>query len=486
MNEKELYQQSVLQNLADDESILAMARSTASKTSSPERDFAAKPVRRANRVRRLAAWGMTALALVLILTIAIPLGVRALAKLPSVAAVPGEPTPVPKAKPAVVTYVSDEPIWQEIAADFDVTVGAPLYNEETLTLLLDFHGLSGLSVYEEGVDFGCTPDMEGYGLTVKTVSPENVWYYLGDQESDEPYRTGKRIYRTSAYNHLIAVLPDGSTLNGWISAPLDDAMLPQLDFDLSDAPASGLDPDAFNAQTRAWLSENGLLAYAELSVRVSGGQAEADPIERLRRLADENGIVNAALVYEAQELRFTAGKEYPDHEVMLSANLGTVALDVNLCGKNPPRHIIRGQREPVQWSGFAAYAGQAGARPVRYQADTAGVTMRAAQGAYFSLIGPIGFSAQVELPDSWSEAQAEAFMQSLAFTIEADGVPLEKLAYPTITHTSKNIYSLRLGPLLALAMHGVSSLETVRLLPTLSDGTTETTYPDFALTFTVE
>lgn len=496
MKESEFYKTVVQENLVDDDHILELIFEEEPEQLPKEQTqepVVKSPHVRQNRGfswRRMLEVTVAVLAAAIVLVAAIP---TARAEVLSwfgfsrpdeyLAATPDERDPIEEldalitsAAPAdtevKVTYAIDEPLWQEVAKDFHVTLGDAMYDGESLYQVIDFAGISGIGVYENEWGGEWETGIPIPGLTLEPLDGNMAFHFFEDNADTSMFESGAVTYWMGTSNFIVYELPDGTKLNGWVwmqprkedqeffaaSERSQDGMP-----DSSNWPMSEEQVKAFNEATLDHLSAHGLRAVANVTMWADGEKYPGMTREYKKALAnaDENGIVSAKVSYEVfhdlgdkDQLKFTA-------------DLGTVQIDLNAFRSIPEKKLV-GDRTPTEWSGEQTFTGSGWKDQIsyvtNYHADMAGVRMRGGTGK-LNILGIHGLNLAISYPKEWTKEMRYAFARNLDFKVEIDGQE-ERIGSMTVsTEEDGSRISINISE---IPFDVIRTMKTVRLIPYLS------------------
>ena len=369
-------------------------------------------------------------------------------------------TPAPDQKqPVQVTYVSDEPIWQEIAADFSVTLSETFFDGNTLYVAMDFDGLSGYPLYEEESESFTTAGAPRRYLLQEKGSAEELRMMLGnDEQALAPFLSGEAEYLCGPTCELILTLPDRPEVEyrSWmyyLGSAGEDAIIRAFmteygSLDTLDEAGA----EALHRQMWDYFKENGAHVVAMFSQKPDA------------QFADENGIVrfNARFVVDTRRCERS--------EVKLDVDLGTVDVDVTAYKYLPQQRLVPVSSEPVALSGEVVFTETPFKTPGEYVNHTVltdGATLSVKEGGSLNALGIRGVKLCLKLPESWSDKLKFAFATALMFSVQLDEDT--ELLLSCATHADENgDYILELSDEDALLFHVFGKISSIRLVPRIS------------------
>ncbi len=428
MNEQEAYREAVRDQIVNNDRILMQA---------------AKPKQKPQIAwRRVLIPVMTALVVALGLTMAIPSARAEVLRWFSpknageyIASDPEEREPIEElehmiAKPETstvdikVNYVADEPYWREIGENFSVSFGETIYDGEYISILMDFDGLSGYAVVENGE----SPEIPaGTGvplLLAEKLDPEMVRCFRDDYADLSRYLDGSLEVWQGPDNYVRLTLEDGST---WYRR---DVIVPTLRpsdkpfFDSIRELYYKVEPyteeEAQTLRTSLWeyVQANGLRAIAKIYLP-NGEDFTLENGKKIADYLDENGNLKAHVNYCVS---IDHGEET---ETKMDIDLGTVLVNMTAYRDLKQRSIVMPQGE-IALSGDAVI-GIDGWDAERYDfvanrsITLDGVTLRVVNPGEVDLRGVRDIRVLVSMPKEWSEEQKTALAQNLDFDLCIDG-----------------------------------------------------------------
>ena len=381
-------------------------------------------------------------------------------------------TPEPAPEGGKVTFVADDPLWQKIAEDFDATLGQTLYDGTNLYQIVDFApGLCGLPVYENEYACDLPADIPAQGLLTHAIAPDQAFHFYEDDANVSEFLSGKSILWMGPSTSLLLTLPDGSLLGSRLF------MEPRSE-DLAFFKESGRtkfgepenqplrtqeEVDAFNEATVRHLNEHGLRAV--MTCPLWSDYPEEYMTEDYRRAlanADENGILTAKAVLRV------SNDLGDDSEPMLTAELGTVQIDLKAFSALPER-TFSGLPDRVPWSGQIRFTEHAFDEQTpyvtNYLADADGLSLQAVKGTIDAL-GVRDLTVSVQLPAGWTDAQKRAWINNLEFGVEINGevTPFTCAGYPD--QLSSDRYTVTISRLDGIPYDQLDAIQSIRLIPT--------------------
>ena len=369
-------------------------------------------------------------------------------------------TPAPERKqPVQVTYVSDEPVWQEIAADFSVALSETFFDGNMLYVAMDFDGLSGYLLYEDESESFAAAGAPRRFLLQEKGSMENLRMMLGDDEQAlAPFLSGETEYLCGPTCELILTLPDQPEVEyrSWmyyLGSAGEDAINREImtkygSLDTLD------EAGAEELHRRMWeyFKENGARVVAVFSQKPDA------------QYADENGVVrfNARIVVDTRRCERS--------ECKLDVDLGTVDVDVMAYKYLPQQRLVSASAEPVALSGEVAFTETPFMTPGEYVNRTVsmdGAMLTVKEGGSINALGIRGIKLCLKLPECWSDKLKFAFASALMFSAKLDEDT--ELVLSCNTHADENgDYIFELSDEDALLFHVFGKITSIRLIPRIS------------------
>lgn len=325
-----------------------------------------------------------------------------------------------------ITFVSDEPIWQQIASDFRIDIGDTMFDGSDLYITVTLHGLTAL------------PELDAYtgGSITQTAYPADaIAEYFEDGKVPEEYTSGKMTFMEPSWGHYYLKFADGSLAScgqvGTLEANPEIVALFDKNYDeYGEDPLSDADREAISRESIEWLKNKSLVgvvrcwAQDEGLIDREGSHLDMTCFEYFKSQANENGIVTAELIYVAKALD-------PDQSrTLLEADLGTVRFNIDavnrlkqdaLTAKTPsvvfgPQQVKLSYTEWIKTdyddSTFAV---------TNLPADLNGLMMEVENGGFLDALGVHGICIRAALPESWSDEMCKAFKENTRFICEIDG-----------------------------------------------------------------
>ena len=369
-----------------------------------------------------------------------------------------------------VLFAADEPVWQSIANDFGIELGETLVDGESMYLSVRLHGLTAL------------PELDlltGGSATRTVVPPERLYSHFQNGNVPEELRDGSVKYWEPADTVIILILEDGTELTcyGLSSVGGDPTVAGHLASVMNDHPhgekwsfadEEGAEVSRLNSE---WLSGRSVVAAVkfDLAALTEVGIGADDPLEFLSRYADENGMLRTKVVYRACSYPFCP---YSDN-IKLEAEIGTACFDIGAF-QRIEKHLLSPERTAALGSltEVLSYAewlfGEDGDTyaVTNMEADLAGVTFTAEDGAYIDGLGVHNVNISITFPDGWTEEQRMAFIQCLDFYAEANGTRFTISSMGRQSDPEKG-YSFTFR-MIELPYDMLEELGEVRLVPVIS------------------
>lgn len=332
MNERQAYETVVAHQLVDDDKIKRTARS--------------EPAKRPFAVRALKPVGIALAALLLVfgVTMAIPAAraevlswFRPESAQEYLMEAPEDRETVPELDAMIsepernrteihVNYIADEPYWREIGAQFAATLGETICDGKTVSIAIDFDGLSGYPLYEQGAAAEIPAGSPMWLLLAEKIEPEMVRHFMEDNADQTPYLSGSVEWWNGPDCKLVATLDDGTLLNyGSLSLacrPVD------REFCRAFRKAFGMenyraeDVDAIREQVWSHFKANGARAVASIWL----SDAENMRLDSGKTLADYMGADGTVTLHLKYLVSIDHGEEV---ETKLDVDLGTVTVDID-------------------------------------------------------------------------------------------------------------------------------------------------------------
>lgn len=370
-------------------------------------------------------------------------------------------TPAPVKSEITVNFVSDTPYWREIGENFSATLGETMFDGTCAYIMIDFDGLSGYAVHEDGYLYEVPKNTPLHVLLGEKLEPEMVRCFREDRFDDSAFLNGSMEAWTGPDNFLYLTTESGMQLAEYavmmqVMRPEDLALRNELIAKYGDHTYYS-EEAAAEWRERTWehYRENGLRAYAYVY------------LNRLINspLLDENGILRLHARYNVSI----------DHgqtsETKLDVDLGTVEINMKAYQNLKKRQILASS-EPVTLSGETAFSYGVWTLETQYvmtnySVDLNGVAFRVAETGTVDGLGIHNLKIHVAMPDDWSDTQKFAFAKCLSFDIRFDEEQVT-------VGCSADYISQNDGYLIVLNCIGVipsdrlASMTTIQLIPQLT------------------
>lgn len=294
----------------------------------------------------------------------------------------------------------------------DVSLGDAMFDGEAIYQTIHLNGLSGRYLFDEWT----------YGLSTAIRLDEQTALTWGeDGEPDSVELDGERIYFQRANGNIRFELADGTTFAGYLDLPFS-----QTDAFWNSAAARELSQGERSAETerkldalrQAYLNQNGLLAFAEIT-----------PFDWERHV-DADGNLTAKVIYTVWVDEYPPSASMPTTD-LFKAELGTVTVNMQ-AWQTIEKRTLSGAA-PVEWpdetrvlTKWSCAFGDSGADVLyslsRQRANMRGVTVAPTQNSgKIDALGIHDLRLRIDVPASWTDAQREALAASLWFDVRIDG-----------------------------------------------------------------
>lgn len=352
---------------------------------------------------------------------------------------PGEDPaePAKTQEPCKVLYAADEPIWQQIAADFSAAPREAFFDGEALHLSLTLRGLSALPSLDS---------LTGGGATA--------------YDEDTP-----------AY--IFLKLPDGAELSCGPISGLDR----EPGFDSYLRTLNGMRADQISASNIEWLNDRELIGAVKCSVInprtgkgvgtvqiIDGKEIEIPDVWALLSAnADEIGILTADVLYR------TAVDTENGLMKLLEADLGTIKVDLHAF-ERLDRNTLSPESKEIAWSGTIVLSAErqteesAAITVTNTAVDCKGLIFRI-EGGQIDALGVDDLAMTVTMPNEWTAAEQEAFLHSLSFRTETDDEVFIGGSF-TVESVGSGTYRLVYRNR-QLPYERLASMQALRLIPVL-------------------
>lgn len=386
-------------------------------------------------------------------------------------------TAAPKDTQSRILSVVDEPIWQQIANDFSITLNESMFDGNDLYISMTLKGLTALPEIDA---------LTGGRATGTALTVEELEELFEDGNVPGEYRTGEATYVENAAAGIYLLLPDGTELSCGPIRGLDlnegfEAYLKELNDAYPEQQTAAIHA-AISERNMRWLKERALTGVAKCQVRNprtgkgfatvelhNGVEIEIQDVwALLLENAGENGLLTASVRYK------TAAERDSGFTTLLEADLGTITVDL-YAYERLPSHTLSANAETVWESGTAILSFEKW-RPTEDGADAvitmtntevslSGLALRIKGGGTINALGIENVRIAVSMPEAWTTAEREAFLSRLSFYTEIDG---ERFISGAFSHDSDAD-----GDVLLtfhdrqLSYDKLDGAQTIRLIPVL-------------------
>ncbi len=330
-----------------------------------------------------------------------------------------------------ILRVCDEPIWQQIAAEFSMELGETVFDGRNLSLAITMHGLTALPAVETLTG--------GSATQIRIDEADLADYFEGGRVPDE-YLSGDYSAYEWMDGRFWLVLDDGTEVPlgplSRFSLESNPELLAKMK-QLCKTYGTGQQTDAVRAQISADLIE--WLPGKEIRCTVTrpdidrlneyfvkdGALIPVNTfLEGLLAYADKNGVVTGTVLYRINT--DVSGRD----EIKLEAALGTTSFDLaayrsvtgDVLKAAEPAVILGPQTISVTYARFEEQPGKEAVYCVTsLPTNLEGVTIAICGDAEINGLRVDGVALTVTVPDEWTEPQCLGFFDNLFFEAEAEG-----------------------------------------------------------------
>lgn len=298
----------------------------------------------------------------------------------------------------------------------DVALGEAMFDGEHLYQTIRLNGLSGLYLLEQWT---------GSRTMAVPVDPYAVWG-LYENGPEEEYLSGEKTLYEWPESWIMYEMPDGTRFGGMLDLTSSiEGHLDHLDeMGLLVEDQTEEQKQAVDAENRAYLMQNGLMASAEMF-----------PLDYVKYL-DADGNLTAKVYYVVKVIEEDRGdgSYVPDTE-LYNAEIGTITVNMKAY-QNIGATEVTASNASVVWGAETVVVSKSdvdfGDPDDHYEDDrislykqrvsTEGVTMTAeTENAEFSALGIKNFKIRIAVPESWTRENREALADSLTFNVLLNG-----------------------------------------------------------------
>ncbi len=378
-----------------------------------------------------------------------------------------------------VTYVCDEPIWQQIARDFCIDLGDTMYDGEDLYITVTLHGLTSLPEID-----ACT---DGNVTQVK-VPLEQVAQYFERGHVPEVYTSGQMSFYNDAMGFYYLQFPDGGRLSCgtgttfWANPDYRE-MLSRHNAVYGDDPISDAQRAEISKESIEWLNGRELIGVVQGSLRYqtvvtyaddwhanpdSFMYVNVDPIAYMMQFAGEDGLVSATLLY-----RSAVDIGEGEMKTLLEAELGTVRFDLGavdqldrkLLKAETPSVTLGHQTVKLSYSAWVEvdYDDGIAHAITNLPADLYGLTLSVDNPGYIDALGIHDICIRIALPEDWTDQQCEAFFAHRHFHCEIDGKRYESSTESGSSTDSKHVRTVTLS-FTSIPYYRIDRISSIRVL----------------------
>ncbi len=380
-------------------------------------------------------------------------------------------TPVGSFTNNKILAVCDEPIWQQIAADFCMELGESMFDGHDLYLSVTMKGLSALPTVEA---------FTGGNATQVRIGKDDLAQYFEHGKVPETYQNGTVSLYEPQKGVFFLVLEDGTEV------PFGPISMPDFDNPIGRRHGHELLTEAereqISRETVEWLKGKeikGVIRKWEVNgpdVFLKDGRdvAVENALHALLPYADENGILSGAVVYRA-------GTDLSgSYELFLEAELGTASFNLTAY-QDIERYSAANADETVAWGAETVALSRVEIdfgkdedsedddRISLYKqlVSMEGVTMTAeTERAEISALGVRDLAVRIRVPESWTVEDREALAASLTFKVLLNGERGDWIVSPygcTVEDDGTVLFTV--GELVNVPYALLKSVESITLVP---------------------
>ena len=296
----------------------------------------------------------------------------------------------------------------------DVALGEAMFDGEHLYQTIRLNGLSGLYLLEQWT---------GSRTMAVPVDPYAVWG-LYENGPGEEYLSGEKTLYEWPNAWIMYEMPDGTRFGGMLDLTSSiEGHLDHLDeMGLLVEDQTEEQQNAVDAENRAYLEQNGLMAAAEMYPR------------DYEQYLDADGNLTAKVYYVVKVIEEDRGDDniVPDTE-LYNAQIGTITVNMTAY-QNIESTEVTADGTSVVWGAetvvvskytfdngedFNSYADD---RVVfsKYRVSTEGLTM-VTENLQADALGIRDLKIRIIVPEAWTQDEREAFVRSLEWIVLLNG-----------------------------------------------------------------
>lgn len=294
----------------------------------------------------------------------------------------------------------------------DVELGEAMFDGETLYQTIRLNGLSGLYLLEHWT---------GSRTMAVPVDPYAVWG-LYENGPEEEYLSGEKTLYEMPESWIMYEMPDGTRFSGFID--LTSSIMDHLDhlreLGLLVENQTEEQQQAVDAENRAYLEKNGLMAAAEMFPRDCDYEKYLD--------ADGNLTAKVYYVVKVIEEDRGDGNFVPDTE-LYNALLGTITVNMKAYQNIEASRVD--STDKVVWGAETTTIHKIDIdfnetndklSFIKHRVSMEDVTMTLeTENTVVDALGIRNLSVRIRTPESWTTAEREALAYSISFKILLNG-----------------------------------------------------------------
>ena len=296
----------------------------------------------------------------------------------------------------------------------DVALGEAMFDGEHLYQTIRLNGLSGLYLLEQWT---------GSRTMAVPVDPYAVWG-LYENGPEEEYLSGEKTLYEWPESWIMYEMPDGTRFGGMLdlTSSIEDYLDHLDEMGLSVKNQTEEQKQAVDAENRAYLEQNGLMAAAEMYPH------------DYEQYLDADGNLTAKVYYIVRVIEEDRGdgSYVPDTE-LYNAQIGTITVNMTAY-QNIESTGLTADGAPVVWDAETVTIFkeemEVGSDEtddeklsfIKHRVSMENVTLQAeTENTEIGALGIRNLQVRISVPETWTQAERESLAYSLSFNVLLNG-----------------------------------------------------------------